>query len=70
MRDPNRLDALYDELKKMHKEKCPDQRFGQMISNFFGWVLGEKKCSDIWFPEENEWIKWIKEFYEGDKNVK
>lgn len=62
MRDPNRLDAFYEELKKMHKERFCDQRFGQLISNFFGWVLSEKKCNDIWFPEDGQWIEWIKEF--------
>lgn len=62
MRNPDRLDSLYYALLTIHKEKYPDQRFGQLISNFFGWVLGEKKCSDIWFPEDGQWLEWIKEY--------
>ena len=30
MRDPNRLDDFYEKLKKIHKEKVPDWRFGQL----------------------------------------
>ena len=29
MRDPNRLDRFYDEVKKIHKISFPDWRFGQ-----------------------------------------
>ena len=61
MRDPNRLDSLYDELKKMHK-RLPDQRFGQLMSNFLGWAVSTGKCSDIWFPEDNKWAEWFKEY--------
>lgn len=38
MRNPDRLDSFYDELKKIHKEHFPDWRFGQWCSNFFGWL--------------------------------
>ena len=65
MRDPNRLDSFYDEFKKIHKEKFPDWRFGQLISNFFGWALNEKKCADIWFPEEDRWIELLKEYVDS-----
>ena len=61
MRDPNRLDSFYDELKKIHKEYFPDLRFGQLMSNFFGWLASEKKV-DLFFPEEEQMIKYIRWF--------
>ena len=39
MRDPNRLDAFYDELKEIHKEYYPDWRFGQFMVNIIN-ILG------------------------------
>ena len=33
MRDPERLDAFYDELKRIHKTYFPDWRFGQLVEN-------------------------------------
>ena len=61
MRNPHRLDAFYDELKMVHKEYFPDWRFGQLCSNFFGWLAVEKKM-DLFFPEENEMIEYIREY--------
>jgi hypothetical protein len=37
MRDPNRLDGLYDYLMKIHKANFPDWRFFQFIMNFISW---------------------------------
>lgn len=61
MRDPNRLDRFYTELCKVHKEYFPDWRFGQFCSNFFGWLGYEKKI-DLWFPEEEDMLKYINEY--------
>lgn len=61
MRNPNRLDFFYEEFKKIHKESFPDLRFGQLISNFFGWIYSEKK-RDIFFPEEDEMLELLKEY--------
>lgn len=61
MRDPKRLDNLYEVFKIAHS-KYPDLRFGQFFSNFFGWCLSNGKCSDIFFPEDDKWIEWIKEY--------
>ena len=66
MRDPNRLDKFYEEFCKIHKEAFPDWRFGQTISNFFGWIYSEKKM-DIWFPEEDQMLELFKEYAEGLK---
>ena len=61
IRNPDRLDSFYDELKKIHKEHFPDWRFGQWCSNFFGWLASEKK-TDLFFPEEDKMIEYIREF--------
>ena len=61
MRDPNRLDNFYTELCQIHKEYFPDWRFGQLCSNFFGWLMQEKGV-DLFFPEENKMINYIIEY--------
>lgn len=61
IRNPERLDLFYEELKKIHKENFTDWRFGQLCYNFFGWLATEKKI-DLFFPEEDEMIKYIKEY--------
>ena len=61
MRDPSRLDSFYDEMKKIHKESFPDWRFGQLCSNFFGWLMSEKGI-DLFFPEEDKMIKFFEEY--------
>ena len=61
IRPASRLDSFYDELKKIHKEHFCDWRFGQLCSNFFGWLASEKKV-DLFFPEEEQMIKYIREF--------
>ena len=42
MRNPNRLDNFYFQLREIHKTQFPDWRFGQLMSNFFGWLYSEK----------------------------
>ena len=61
MRDPNRLDGFYDELKKIHKKSWADIRFGQLCSNFFGWLRVEKGI-DLFFPEEDKMLEYFKEY--------
>ena len=61
MRDPKRLDTFYDELKRIHKEYFPDWRFGQFCSNFFGWLM-QAKGMDLFFPEEDRMMEYIKEY--------
>jgi len=39
----------------------PDWRFGQWCSNFFGWLMSEEKI-DLFFPEEDEMIKYAQEY--------
>ena len=61
MRNPDRLDSFYDELKKIHKKSFPDMRFGQLMMNFLGFVNSTKK-RDPFFPEEDEMLKLFKEY--------
>lgn len=62
MRDPNRLDNFYKVLHDVHKEVFSDWRFGQLMSNFLGWCVDTKRCFDIFFPEDDKWELWIKEY--------
>ena len=66
MRDPKRLTKFYDEFNRIHQQYFPDWRFGQLISNFFGWIYSEKKI-DIFFPEEDRMIELFREFA-GEKS--
>lgn len=61
MRNPDRLDAFYEELKQIHKVSFPDMRFGQFILNALGWINSSKE-RDPFFPEENEMLNLIKEY--------
>ena len=61
MRDPERLDRLYEELKVIHKERLPDMRFCQMIYNFFKWYISTKK-SDYFFLEDDNFVDAFEEF--------
>ncbi len=64
MRDPNRLDGFYDEMKEIHKRQASDLRFGQLMSNFFGWLMAEKGV-DLFFPEEDKMLLYFKEYMES-----
>ena len=61
MRDPNRLNNFYETIKILHQACFPDLRFGQLMSNFFGWLMSEKK-KDLFYPEENEMIEYFREY--------
>lgn len=56
MRNPDRLDSFYDELKKIHKEKVPDWRFTQLIHNVFFGI-------DPYYMEEDKAIEHIKKYF-------
>ena len=69
MRDPNRLDNFYMTLCKIHKESFPDLRFGQLMSNFFGWLASTKQV-DLFFPEEDKMLEYLKEYIKEIQYVK
>lgn len=61
MRNVDRLDKFYDELKEIHKKNFPDWRFGQMIVNVLAdWQAKTKR--DIFFPEEDEIIQIFRDY--------
>ena len=53
---------IYKELKKIHQETIPDWRFGQLIINFQRWMSIAKNIDDIFFLEEDDFIKHFKDF--------
>jgi len=61
MRNPNRLNNLYDELKNIHKTYLPDLRFGQFMINFINWYYNKYK-NDIFYIEDNKILTYIKEY--------
>lgn len=61
MRDPNRLDSFYENLKAIHKNYIPDWRFGQFILNFISWYYNKYK-TDIFYLEEDKIIKEFRNF--------
>ena len=61
MRDPKRIDKFCAKLAGIWKYKCPDWRFGQLISNFQCW-LSIKDGTDIYYIEESKMMELFKEF--------
>lgn len=68
MRDINRLDDFYNELKFLHKKYFPDWRFGQMLMNFQHWCYLVKKISDIFYLEEDEFLFYFNKYIEEKQN--
>lgn len=62
MRDTNRLDKFYDELKKIHKECFPDWRFGQLVNNLERWLQSNKGLVDMFYIEEDKMLSYINDF--------
>ena len=52
MRNPDRVDNFYEELKSIHKHNCPDLRFGQFVINVFGWISDSKQKRPFYLEEE------------------
>jgi len=61
MRDKNRLYGFYGQLCDIHRENFPDWRFGQLFINLTNWLWANKSM-DIYIPEEDEIVKYLKEF--------
>ena len=69
MRDAKRLDAFYEELTAIHKRSFCDWRFGQLIHNIMVWLSLDKGV-DVFFPEEDKMIEYIREFEKYYGSVK
>ena len=61
MRDKNRLYGFYEQMRDIHINYFPDWRFGQLFYNFSVWV-SRKKGIDLFYPEENVALAYLKEF--------
>ena len=59
MRDSERIQPFLNRLAITWKS-APDLRFGQLVANLSRFTNN----SDIWNPEEPEWIKAMREFEE------
>ena len=62
MRKIERIEPFMKELAKIWK-KCPDWRFGQLMSN----VLNSFDI-DPFFIEEDEMLERFKKYFNGDKH--
>ena len=65
MRDINRIHPFCEKIADIWATHSffVDQRFGQLMSNFFGWLMSEKGI-DLFFPEENKMLEYFKEYAE------
>lgn len=63
MRDPKRLDDFYDRMKKIHQEKLPDWRFGQLMSNFLGWLAQQNKM--CFYLGDVQMLRYFEEYVDS-----
>lgn len=68
MRDPKRLDDFYDKMKRIHQEKLPDWRFGQLMGNFLGWFV--QKHGDYFYVEDARMLEYFEEYIDSLLNKK
>jgi len=66
MRDKSRIHRICQELEVIW-EQVPDWRFGQLLSNMLGDICYKNEIRDIFFPEDDKWERWLKEYPEGFK---
>ena len=65
MRDPKRI-AVFIEKLRGYWACLPDWRFGQLMSNFLGYVVEQTK-RDIFFIEDDEMLVLLDKFFESVK---
>ena len=62
MRDPQRIRSFTSKLVYYWETQVPDWRFGQFMSNFFGFVEAETQ-RDIFFIEEEQMEELLHKFF-------
>ena len=62
MRDIKRIKKFCNDLASIWESKCPDWRFGQLMSNVLGQMQAEGR--DCFFPEEKEMIDYFTKFFD------
>ena len=65
MRDPARIKPFMQKLAHMWQRHFPDLRFGQLMSNFLGFVVAETH-RDIFYIEDDEMEKLVLKFFEEE----
>lgn len=68
MRDPKRLDNFYDTMKKIHQEKLPDWRFGQLMENFLGWLAQQNEM--YFYLGDAQMLRYFEEYVDSLFNKK
>lgn len=66
MRDPTRIKPLMARFAHKWMKNLPDWRFGQLMSNFLGWVY-QTTGKDIFFIEDDEILELVDKFFEPQK---
>ena len=66
MRDIKRIKKFCNELADIWEENTVDWRFGQLICNVFGQMAAEGR--DPFFPEEDEMIKYFRNYFKNEEN--
>ena len=67
MRNPNRIFDFCSKLAEIWHDNVPDWRFGQLMCNVFGQMTSESH--DPFFPEEDEMIKYFKNYFKTADEV-
>ena len=55
MRNPERLAGFYNQIATIHKNYCPDIRFGQLMTGFFDML--ENADFDPYYIEESQMLE-------------
>lgn len=66
MRDPQRLDKIYDKILQIHKKYHPDLRFYQFISYFCGLLFEMNNNRDPFYVEDDKIFDLIKKIEEKE----
>lgn len=68
MRDPARIKPFMQKFAHMWQQHVPDWRFGQLMSNFLGFVVAETN-RDIFYIEDDEMEKLMLKFFKQEENT-
>ena len=64
MRDSNRLDNSYEEIKELHRMLSPDLRIGQFLLNFI-----ESQSKDLYYMEDREFIQKLRDYVKEVRKI-
>lgn len=67
MRDLTRIKPFMQKVAHMWQQHVPDWRFGQLMSNFLGFVVAETN-RDIFFIEDGEMESLMLKFFKQEDN--